>query len=440
MSDCRARVRPTIGRVVSGWVLASLLVALLLVWTLVSQWAQDRGVTGPMVFMGAGVLLTGVADLSMPPGQVRTLAELTLVIILFHDASTVRLAGLRRDPWIAVRLLAVGFPLLLLLTSLAAGWLLPALGLAGAILLAAAITPTDAGLGAATILNPAVPQRVRRALNVESGLNDGLATPVVLAALAVIAGEMSQDSRLPPVLDIGAIPVILGVALGVGMGLAGAAVLDWSYRATVSTATTRGLAVLTLPILAFGLAEITDGNGFIAAFVTGIVFGRASVCMEEESSAQESVEIVADLLGFAMWVVAGGLVVDVFLDGFQWQWLVLAVAALTVLRATAVTISLLGTGFRWPTVFFLSWFGPRGLASIVFGLFAIEELGAGNAVVRDVTGVVALTVLLSVALHGATAGPLAGAYGRWAKRVGAPIEAEPSVEPRPSRGRGLPPW
>lgn len=422
----------------STWLIVSLLLALLLGWTLVSQWGQDRGITGPMVFLGAGIVLSGFGDLSLPPEQARQLAELTLVIVLFHDASTVRLASLRSDPWIAVRLLAIGFPLMLGLTTLATWWLLPAVGIAGAVLIAACVTPTDAGLGAATILDPAVPVRVRRALNVESGLNDGLATPVALFAIAVIAEEQPRGGQLPAVLDIGALPVLGGLLIGLLLGLVGARLLDASYDRRLSSATTRSLAVLTLPILALGLALLTDTNGFLAAFITGITFGRASQCMEVEESAQETVEVVAELLGFIMWVVAGALVVEVLVDGVQWEWLVLAVAALTVLRAASVALSLLGTRFRLPTVAFLSWFGPRGLASIVFALLAIEELGADAALVSDVNGVVALTVLLSVVLHGATSGPLARVYGRWADRTGAPIEMEPSVEPMPSRGRGMP--
>jgi NhaP-type Na+/H+ or K+/H+ antiporter len=423
--------------VLSPWLTLGVLAALLLGWSLVSQWAQARGVTGPMVFLVAGVLMSGLADFDLDPAQARTLAELTLVVVLFHDASTVRLASLRRDPGIALRLLLVGFPLALLLAGASTYWLLPGIGLAGAVLLAAAITPTDAGLGAATILDPSVPVRLRRALNVESGLNDGLATPVVLAALAVLVGESEPTRALPAILNIGAIPVLLGVGIGVGVGLVGAFLLDGSYTRALSASSTRALAVLTLPVVALSLAELTDGNGFIAAFVTGITFGRASRCVEEEPSAQEGVEMLADLLGFVMWLAAGGLVVGVFLDGFRWQWLVLAVAALTVIRGAAVSVSLLGSGLRLPTVAFLSWFGPRGLASIVFGLLALEELGAGSEVVADVTGVVGLTVLLSVVLHGATAAPLARRYGAWADRAKAPIETEPAPEPMPSRGRGF---
>ena len=424
---------------VSLWVLVTSLVGLLLAWTLVSRWTEERGITGPMVFLAGGVVLSGLIELNLEPESARTLAELTLVVVLFHDASTVQLAQLRRDPGIALRLLLIGFPLALLLTGAATSWLLPEIGLAGAVLIAGAITPTDAGLGAATILNPGVPVRVRRALNVESGLNDGLATPVVLAALAILAGEgdsTHSSEGASTILDIGAIPVLLGVGIGVALGLAGAALLDRSYRHRLSSPVTRGLTVLTLPVLALSIAQLLDGNGFIAAFVTGITFGRASRCLEEEPSAHEGVELVADLLGFLMWVAAGGLVVGVFLDGFRWEWLLLAVLALTVIRALSVFLALLGSGLSNPTIGFVSWFGPRGLASIVFGLLTLEELGHGG-VVSDVTGVVGLTVLLSVALHGATAAPWARRYGAWADRVQAPIELEPSHEPRPSRGRGF---
>ena len=421
----------------SSWLAVGALSALLLAWTLVSRWAQTRGITGPMVFLAAGVLLSAAADVNLEPEHIRTVAELALVVVLFHDASTVRLASLRRDPWIAVRLLLLGFPLALVLAGATAAWLLPGIGLAGAVLIGAVITPTDAGLGEATILDPVVPVRVRRALNVESGLNDGLATPVVLLALAALVGDGEPSPVTRATLDVGVVPVVAGVAIGLGVGLAGAFLLDLSYARGLSSALTRSLAVLTLPVLALSVAELTDGNGFIAAFVAGITFGRASTCLEREPSTQEGVELLADLLGFVMWVAAGGLVVGVFLDGLRWQWLVVAVAALTVIRAASVTVGLLGSGFRVPTVAFLSWFGPRGLASIVFGLLVLEELGPDSALVKDVTGVVALTVTLSVILHGATAGPLARRYGAWAERRQAPIEMEPATEPMPSRGRGL---
>jgi NhaP-type Na+/H+ or K+/H+ antiporter len=334
-----------------------------------------------------------------------------------------------------VRLLMIGFPLALLASAATALWLLPAAGLAGAVLIAAAITPTDAGLGAATVLNPVVPVRVRRALNVESGLNDGLATPVVLAMLGVLAAEGQTAGPLPTVLSVGAVPVAIGLALGVGLGVGGAWVLDRSRDHAWSSLRGRGLAMLMLPALAFGLAELTGGNGFIAAFVGGLCFGAVSVAAEEEHEVAEPLEITADLLGYLIWFLAGGLLLASLEAGLRWQWVVLAVAALTVLRIVPVAVSLLGLGLRAPTLLFVGWFGPRGLATIVFGLLTFEELAPGDPLLADVAGVLALTVLLSVVAHGFSATPLAQRYGAWAARTHAPIEHEPSVQPRPSRGR-----
>jgi sodium/hydrogen antiporter len=412
------------------------LAVLLLGWSLVARRAERWGITAPIVFLAAGALLVGGSGSQLSPQTVRALAELALVLVLFHDASTVRLSELRRDPWISVRLLAIGFPLALLLTTAATAWLLPAAGLAGAVLIAAAITPTDAGLGAPTILNPVVPVRVRRSLNVESGLNDGLATPVVLAALAVLVGEEGVGGgALPAVLDIGAIPVAVGLLIAGVVGLGGAVLLDLSRETGASSVRARGLAVMTLPLLAFGVAELAEANGFIAAFVGGLVFGRASRCMDEEESVSETLESVADLLGYAIWFLAGSLLVLSVQSGLRWQWLVLALAALTVLRVVPVAVALLGTGFHPPTLLFLGWFGPRGLATIVFGLLAVEELAPGDPLLDDIAGVLSLTVLISVVAHGVSAAPLSARYGAWVARTHGPIETEPSVEPMPSRGR-----
>lgn len=404
---------------------------LVLSWSLVGRRAERWGLTAPMAFIIAGALLAATVGDDLTGATIRFLAEITLVMVLFHDASTVRLADLRRDPWIAVRLLAVGFPLALAVTAAATTWLLPTAGVVGALLIAASITPTDAGLGAPTILNPTVPVRVRRALNVESGLNDGLAAPLVLASLSVLVGSSEAADG---VLSIAAVPVVVGLAIGAVIGLTGAFLLDHSRDSGWSSARARRLAVFTLPLISFGIAEMVEANAFIAAFVGGLAFGRYSHCVEEEVEVSETLEIAADLFGAVLWFLAGGLLIIAFEDGFQWQWLVLAVAALTVLRGVPVAVSLLGTGFRWPTVLFLGWFGPRGIATIVFGLLAVEELG-DDPLLADVGGVISLTVLISVFAHGVTAGPLSQAYGTWVARTHGPIETEPSVEPMPSRGR-----
>ncbi len=406
---------------------------LIFCYALMARRLTFANVTAPMLSIVAGILVFSTGHVDIDADFVHSMAEITLVIILFHDASTVRLTHLRRDPGIALRLLAIGFPLALLITALVAHVLLPALGLAGAWVIAAAITPTDAGLGAPTVLNPVVPLRVRRGLNVESGLNDGLATPIVLVALGVLAEH--ENAPIPGLLGVGVMQVVLALVCAVGLGAALAWCMDRSRERDLSGRRGRQVATLALPGLLFGVSELIGANPFIAAFVGGLVFGGTSTTLAEDHETAGLLETAADLLGFLVWFLFGGLLLWVFADGFKWQWLVLAVLALTVLRLVPVYLSMIGTGLRWQTKAFLGWFGPRGLATIVFGLLALEELGEHSPYIDDVTGPLAVTVLLSVFAHGFTAGPLSVAYGDWAQRVGAPILSEPSVEPLPMRGR-----
>lgn len=406
---------------------------LVLAYSLIARRLTLANVTAPMLSVIAGAAVFSVADISVETAAVHLIAEITLVLILFHDASTVRLAALRHDPGIALRLLLIGFPLALIATFFATRALLPTIGVAGAWLVAAAITPTDAGLGAPTVLNPVVPTRVRRALNVESGLNDGLATPIVLLALAALAAE--EDVAEPSFLKVGLVPVGLALLCAVVVGLTAAWLLDRSRIHHLSGGRGRAVVILVLPVFLFGLAEIIGANAFIAAFVGGLVFGAASTTLIQRPETSELLEIASDLLGFLVWFFAGGILLAVIDAGPTWQMVVVGVLGLTVLRIVPVFLALLGTGFKWPTVTFLGWFGPRGLATIVFGLLSYEELGADSPVMGSVAGVIAFTVLISVFAHGVSASPLSKAYGAWARRTRAPIESEPSVEPTVSRGR-----
>ncbi len=420
---------------------------LVMAWALIARRAARWQLTAPIAFVAAGALLQqplagllGADESGSPllePGAVKLLAEATLVVVLFHDATTVRLRQLRRDPVVPLRLLAIGFPLALLLTMVVAGLLLPELGLAGALLVAAALTPTDAGLGAQTVLNPVVPARVRRALNVESGLNDGLATPVVLIALAAVE-QTEGGPPGNPVLQVGLVPLAIGAGVGILGGFVAARAVDASMVRELSTLRGRAVAVLMVPFVLFGASYLLEGNAFVAAFLGGLAFGRTAMCLEEEEETSETLELLADLLGYAIWFLAGVLVVGVLEDGLRWQWVVLAVLVLTVLRIGPVALAMVGSGFRRQTVLFLGWFGPRGLASIVFALLAVEELGLDNQVAVDAVGVITVTVLLSVLGHGVSAGPWANRYGRWARSADAPIEHEPGAEPMPGRSMSMP--
>jgi NhaP-type Na+/H+ or K+/H+ antiporter len=204
-----------------------------------------------------------------------------------------------------------------------------------------------------------------------------------------------------------------GVGLGVVLGVAFAVALDRSRAAGWSSPRARQLGVLAVPVLALAAAELVGANVFLAAFLAGLAFGGVSRCLKEEPEVSQTVESAADVFGDVVWFLAGWLVVLTFSNGFRMQWLVLALVVLTVLRLVPVAIALLGCGFRRPTVLFVGWFGPRGVATIVFSLIAF----------------------ISVFVHGITASPLAERYGAWAMRAHDAVENEPSVEPMPARGR-----
>ncbi len=401
-------------------------------YSLLSNRATRANVSAPMLFLVAGAVFFVFGDrVAVESAQLHLLAEATLVVVLFHDASTVQLRRLRSDIQLPARLLGIGFPLALIATAVVVAIVFPELPLAAAILVAASITPTDAGLGAATVLNPVVPLRVRRALNVESGLNDGLATPVVLLALATL-GSSEGESTLP-IFYVTILPVLLALLIGVGIAGLAAVSVDASRRVGVSSARTRSIAVLFVPVLCFAVCELASANIFIAAFVAGLTFGAMSTSDTEEPEVSELLETTADLLGYVVWFLAGSLIALVVSTGISWKWVLVAVLALTLLRIVPVGMSLIGSKLAWPSVTFIGWFGPRGLATVIFGLLTVEELGSEQPIVRTIVGVMSMVVVFSVVAHGITAGPLARRYGRWAEK-NAQIETRvDAAEPR-SRG------
>lgn len=418
---------------------ASVLFALLVLgFTAVSALLGRRLITAPLAFVAIGAVLgIAVGPLDGSATQwVKLVAEITLVLILFHDAAQVRPQEIGSDGALYARLLLIGFPLTIALGYLLARVLFPELPLMMALLLAAALAPTDAGLGAPTVLNPVVPTRVRRALNVESGLNDGLATPIVLFAIAVIAGQEGLAPRESLVDAL--VELALGVLAGVLVGGAGGALLGWSRARGMSTAASRTLGVLMIPLLAYGTALLVSGNGFVAAFVSGTAFAGSAAWIHDEESALLGAEQVSDLLGYAVWLVLGLVAVPLVWREAGWRELVFAVLALTLVRMLPVALSVLGTGLRPQTVAFIGWFGPRGLASVVFALIALESLDLDDNL-RVVLATISLTVLLSVIAHGFSAQPLATRYGLWVTRTTPPAELaqmDRGVEPR-TRGTRL---
>lgn len=386
-------------------------------------------ITAPLVFVAIGAVLGFTAG-PVEAEQVvnlKLIAEITLVLILFHDAATVRPREVEADRGAIGRLLLIGFPLTVLLGWGAAALVFPELSAMFALLLAVALAPTDAGLGAPTVLNPVVPQRVRRMLNVESGLNDGMATPIVLFAVAAVAGAEGlepTESLVDALLEL-----TVGVVVGALIGVVGGWVIGWSRGRSMSSTGSRALAVLMIPLLAYGSALMLSGNGFVAAFVSGTAFAGGARWLGKEEESLELTEQLANPLGYAVWLVFGLAAVPLIWRAVGPREIAFALLALTVLRMVPVALSLIGTGLRPVSMAFIGWFGPRGLASIVFALIALESLVADESL-QTVIATISLTVLLSVVAHGFTAEPFAVRYGAWVEREQPAAELQASVEPR----------
>jgi len=297
-----------------------------------------------------------------------------------------------------------------------------------ALLVGAALAPTDAALGVPVVTNRLVPSRVRRLITVESGLNDGIATPLVVLA---IAGAASVEGHAEaPGLGEALVELALGVVVGVAVGFVGGGLLRWARRRGWSAEEFVGIAVLALALGTYAGAVAVGGNGFVAAFCGGLAFGAAAG--RRGPAEVVFLEQASGLVSLLVWIVFGVIAVPIVLNGVDLTTVLYAVLSLTLVRMLPVALVLVGAGLDRKTVLFIGWFGPRGLASLVFALLAVEELGprADPAVVA-----IAITVFLSVLAHGLSAAPLAARYGR---AVGAP-EPEPDDDPIPDVPvRGLP--
>jgi len=381
--------------------------ALIFVWATLSARLERFDMTAPIVFTAAGVLLTHgpLRPLGLEPSRelVKVLAEATLALVLFSDASRVGLRQLRADAGLCLRLLGIGLPL-----TIGLGTLL-ALALPGdsdiwlALLVGAALAPTDAALGAGMMVNPAVPARVRRLINVESGLNDGIATPVVLVAIAGAAAT-EEAAHTGPAAAVAELAI--GLAVGAAVGGGGGWLIKVGRRRGWVAEGFAGTAVLGLAACCYATSVALHGNGFIAAFVGGLAFAATG---DLAAQLVPFVDETGALVSLLVWLLFGVIAVVPALESLTWQTAVYAVLSLTVIRMLPVALSLVGAGLGRTTVAFVGWFGPRGLASVVFGLLALEDLG--EHVAEPAVAVIAFTVLLSVIAHGLTAEPLAQRYG-----------------------------
>ena len=414
-------------------------VLLLLVWSLVSGRLERLDVTGPIVFVAAGLLLCNgpwaVLDVTIESHSVHGLAEATLALLLFADAARVDPRDLQHSAGLPTRLLAIGLPITFALGFGLAAALFTDMPWELAALLGATLAPTDAALSAFVVSDETLPQSIRRALNVESGLNDGIATPVVTALIAasatVIGVGAIEDSASTH--GSGALVDLLGgVTVGVVAGYVGGLALSRAKRAGWVTSGGERIVVLMLAAVAFLVAEEISVNYFVAAFVAGLAF-RAGIG-EDDKEVTALPELIGQVLALAVWFVFGAQLVLEGLEIVDWRIALYAVLSLTVVRMLPVAMCMLGAGFGTRPTIFIGWFGPRGLASVVFGLLIVEELPPGDPAVRTVLSTIVLTVLLSVIAHGVSARPLAAWLRRAEPAPDRPAD-EPPIRHRPMFGR-----
>jgi NhaP-type Na+/H+ or K+/H+ antiporter len=408
-------------------VVVVLVTASIFVWGTVSDRLERADLSAPIVFTLVGVLLAvlGLVDAPSAPAALKPLVEITLVWVLFSDAARIRFQDFRRGMGQYVRLLGVGLPLTILAGWLLAVWLFPGMGPWLALLVAAALAPTDAALGIPVVTNKAVPPRIRRLITVESGLNDGIATPVVMLAIAGVAsaeGLADAESVGGALLELA-----IGAAIGVAVGLVGGWLLRRGRRSQWAAEDFTGVAVLALALLSYATAVSLHGNGFVAAFCGGLAFG--AVAGPRGPTELVFLEQASGLVSLLVWIAFGAVAIPIVFERLDLTMVLYAVLSLTLVRMVPVALASIGSGLDRKTVLFVGWFGPRGLASLVFALIAFEELGTGA---DDAVAVIGLTVLLSVLAHGLTAAPLATRYGRATTEL--PPEPDEPVPDLPVRG------
>ena len=391
----------------------ALFFALIVIYTIMGYALGRISITMPMFFVIGGAIVgangLGWISFGLETSEVETLTEVTLALLLFADAATLKYGEVRDDAKLPGRLLLLAFPLVVVLGGLSGILLYPSEGIGFALLVGAILAPTDAALGLPIFNNARVPARIRRALNVESGLNDGLASPLVTLFIALtleqLGGAQDQNWLLGAASEIG-IAVVIGAILALASGWLFAKAVQNNWTSSVA----RQIGNPALALLIFFVTKHLGGNGFVAVFVAGLLF--AYITRNVLHEAIEFTEITGTFLSLFVWTIFGSAIVLPLFNDFNSLALLYAILSLTLVRMIAVGISLIGSGLRKDTKLMMGWLGPRGLASVVFLIMAYEAAHKAHVETELLVSTVGWAILLSVLLHGASALPLANWYAR----------------------------
>ncbi|WP_371372302.1 cation:proton antiporter [Thalassotalea aquiviva] len=375
---------------------------LILVFGLVSKLSEKSPITAPMFFLAAGILFSfiGLFDVHVEMGLIKTLAELTLIIILFVDASLIKFDKLGQAlSGIPTRLLAIGLPLTMILGSVIGSLLFPHWSIWLIVLIALILSPTDAALGQAVIKSEKVPKNIRDSVSIESGLNDGIALPPILVCIAALS---APDGMLPEGgnwFNYLFLQLTLGPLIGALIGWGGGKAIEFASKRDWMAPTFQQLSSVSLAIVAFAFAELFHGNGFISAFFAGLIL--AVQTKDIRHRIQEFGEAEGQLFSLSIFFLLGLVAVPTFFPYWNMQTFIYALLSLTLIRMLPVFLSLQGTQLSTSKKLFVGWFGPRGIASVLYLLIVIAELGSTGY--EEALSVVVLTVILSTFLHGISA-------------------------------------
>jgi len=377
----------------------------ILVYSVIAGRIDQLPVSGPILFVLTGLIVSPLAigffDMQVNGEHLRTLVELALALVLFTDASKTNLRSLEHNKKLPLRLLLIGLPLTIVAGVISGYFIFEGFLWVELAIIATILAPTDAALGKVVVTNQRVPSNIREALNVESGLNDGISVPVLFLLIAISEATTVGDISIQ--YGVGLFLREIGVGLLVGLGIT--YICDWLIQFSISRNwvedTWKTVVIVALAFSVFSIAQLMGGSGFIACFTGGVLYG--SINKKNKGKLLIAAEGAGDSLSLVTWMIFGALVVAAYLPHFTWSVILYAILSLTVVRIIPVMISMLKAGLSVKQQMFIGWFGPRGLASIVFAIIIIDiELPHRETIILTVV----CTILLSVLAHGFTANPL----------------------------------
>lgn len=379
---------------------------LILGFGLFSKLTEKWIITAPMVFVSVGLIVSffnaEILSEGLNAHYVKVLAELTLMLVLFIDASTINREKLKKYRKLPIRLLGIGLPITMVIGALFAFLLFPEEKNLVLIVMAFILSPTDAALGQAVVTSKLVPEKVRQTINIESGLNDGIALPPILVCFAILSGDAGEGMDISYWLGFVMKQFIFGPVVGGLVGWLGGLLVERSSVKGWMSHTYQMLASLAIAILAFSLAESLHGNGFIAAYFAGLMLGTRTEAIRERI--REFGEAESQIMILLIFLLVGMILVPISYQFWDWKSLVYAILSLTVIRMLPVALSLIKSGLSKKEIWFMGWFGPRGIASVLYMLMMTLALGTEGY--ERAISVITLTVLLSIFLHGISAVPL----------------------------------